>query len=79
MMNSEIDCKFVKQKVEETSYASKIRALGIKHDYVYMLRERIDCSQWHIVSQYFMKPTPRRYVTIQPRKVIEAMKKQGLW
>ena len=78
-MEDEIVRRFVVHEVGRLSYAAAIRALGIGADHVYVLRERIDCSHWKHVAQYFVKPTPRRYVTLQPRKVIEAMRAQGLW
>lgn len=31
------------------------------------------------ISRYFVRPTPRRYVTTQPHAVILAMREQGLW
>lgn len=78
-MDAEVAQRFLKQVVDELPYVAAVRAAGIKAKYVYVLRARVDCGHWQYISQYFVKPTPRRYVTTQPHDVIQAMRAQGLW
>ena len=78
-MKDQIALRFQVHDVEALSYAPALRALGVRARQVYTLRERIDCSHWKHVSEHFLRPTPRRYVTLQPEKVIAAMQQQGLW
>ena len=78
-MDSEVQSRFIKKRVQEMPCAAAIRALGVHASHIYMLRERIDCSHWKHVAQYFVKPTPRTYITLHPKRVIKAMKNQALW
>ncbi len=85
----EVEGRFLKKKVNETGCPDLIRALGVEAEYVYLLRERIDCSHWNKVSEYFRQVqgkhivgdpvAGRKYFTVEPEKVIATMKKEGLW
>ncbi len=88
-MTNEIDKKFIKKRIDETRCPELIADAGIRNEYVYLLRERIDCGQWQHVSKFFVPikgkyilnnpVAARRYFTIEPEKVITAMKSKGLW
>ena len=85
----EVEGRFLKKRVDETRCPDMIRALGVEGEYVYLLRERIDCSRWNRVSEYFRQVqgkhivknpvAGRKYFTIDPEKVVATMKNEGLW
>jgi hypothetical protein len=89
-MADELERRFIKIRVGDSRCASEIREAGVTATHIYLLRERTDCSHWKHIAPYFMRPTTgrhivlepkaaRRYFTLQPKKVIAAMKKQGVW
>ena len=84
-----IERYFLEKRVDETRCPEKIRALGVEGEFVYLLRERIECNDWKKVSKYFKNVrgkyivnTPlagRSYFTVEPEKVISIMKREGPW
>ncbi len=78
-MKDEIDRRFDTVAVDGLPWAGAVREAGVEADHVYVLKERIDCDHWHHVGEFFIRPTPRRYITLKPRRVVAAMKKAGLW
>ena len=88
-MEDDIERRLIKMRVDDTRCPDTIRELGITAEHVYLLRERIDCGDWRHVKEYFttvpgkwivtQPPPARKYLTLEPDKVIEAMRKQGLW
>jgi len=88
-MGSDIEDRFIKKRVEDTRCPELIRAAGVEADYVYLLRDRIQCGQWKHVADHFVpikgkyiltKPlAARSYLTVNPQAVISAMKSVGSW
>ena len=88
-MKSEIERRFLKIRVAETRCPEVIRQLGVMRESIYVLRERIDCSHWDAVREHFLEVAGnwivkepvagRKRFTLEPRKVVRAMKKRGIW
>lgn len=88
-MKEEIEGRFIKKRVGDTRCPELIRAAGVKADYVYLLRDRIECGQWEHVADHFVsirgryiltKPVATRsYLTVKPESVVSVMKSKGLW
>ena len=86
-MKNEIEKRFIKKLVNETRCPELIRDIGIKNEYIYLLRERIECGEWQYISKYFIPikgkyilsdpVAARKYFTLKPEKVISAMKNKG--
>ena len=85
-LQREVERRFLKKRVDETRCPDMIRALGVEGEHVYLLRERIDCSHWTQVSEYFRQVrgrhivigpvAGRKYFTVGPEKVVATMKKE---
>jgi hypothetical protein len=88
-MADEIERRFIKMRVADTRCPDAVRAKGINADVIYLLRERIECSDWQYVKDHFVaiegkhivsQPVAaRRYLTLHPERVVAAMKQQGIW
>lgn len=89
VMKNEIEKWFIKKRIGETRCPELIANTGIKNEIIYLLRERIECGEWKHVSKFFVpvkgkyiltEPvSARRFFTIEPEKVISAMKTKNLW